>query len=190
MNERFARGFPILLLVLLAALTFWLNRLILAETPRGPERHDPDYIVERFKITRFDAGGNLQHTLVADRMEHFPDDDSTVVTTPHIVYHQQPLTEVFARKALMNRDGQEVDLMDNVRIVRHGTDDTPSTVMETGHLKIFPDEEKGHTDQPVVITQGLSVIRGKGLDLDNKTGVTVLRGRVNGTIHRNPIQSP
>ncbi len=190
MNERITAMAPLILLILLAAMTFWLNRLIQGDNPKGPQRHDPDYIVERFKVTRFDTTGKLQHTIVADRMDHFPDDDTTVVATPHLTYHQVPPTEVFARIALMSADGKEVDLVDNVRVVRHGAESAPATVMETRTLKVFPDDEKANTSQPVVITQGKSIINGTGLDLDNKTGITVLRGRVNGTIHRNQIPSP
>lgn len=190
MKERVVALFPLALLVLLAAMTFWLNRLIQADNPKGPQRHDPDYIVERFKVSRIDADGKRQHTIVADRMEHYPDDDTTVVTSPHMTYHQQPPTEIFARLALIGKDGKEVDLVDNVRVVRHGADQAPATVLETRTLKVFPDDEKGRTDQPVVITQGKSVLHGSGLDLDNKTGTSILRGRVTGTIHRNQTASP
>jgi len=42
----------------------------------------------------------------------------------------------------------------------------------------------------VVITQGMSVVRGSGLDIDNRTGISVLRGRVTGTLHRNRTDKP
>jgi hypothetical protein len=42
----------------------------------------------------------------------------------------------------------------------------------------------------VVITQGGSILRGSGLEFDNKTGVTVLRGRVTGTLHSNRTEKP
>jgi len=190
MKERAVAMVPIVLLALLAALTFWLNRMILADTPRGPERHDPDYIVERFKVSRFDAEGKLQHTIVAERMEHFPDDDTTVITKPHLTYHQPPPTDVYAKLALMSQNGKEINLVDDVRVVRQGTGGTPPTVLETRVLKVFPDDEKGLTDQPVAISQGKSVIHGSGLAIDNKAGLTVLRGRVTGTLYRNPSSSP
>lgn len=191
MMDRASSLFPLAMLVLLAALTFWLNRVIQDDNPRGPQRHDPDYWVERFQVRRFDVDGKLQHTVVAAKLLHYPDNDTTVVTTPHITYHQQPPTEIFARMGYIGKDGKEVDLVDDVRVVRHSVaGDAPATQLETRTLKIFPDAEKGHTDDPVVITQGKSIMKGSGLDIDNRSGITVLRGRVTGTLHRNRTETP
>jgi lipopolysaccharide export system protein LptC len=191
MMDRASSLFPLAMLVLLAALTFWLNRVIQDDNPRGPQRHDPDYWVERFEVRRFDIEGKLQHTVVAAKLLHYPDDDTTVVTTPHITYHQEPPTEIFARMGYIGRDGKEVDLVDEVRVVRHSAaGDAPATQLETRTLKIFPDAEKGHTNDPVLITQGKSIMKGSGLDIDNRSGITVLRGRVTGTLHRNRTETP
>lgn len=191
MKDRGASLFPLAMLVLLAALTFWLNRLIQDDKPRGPQRHDPDYWVERFEVRRFDIDGQLQHTLVAEKLVHYPDDDTTVVTAPHISYRRQPPSEVSARMAYVGRDGKEIDLVDEVKVIRHGTaDGSPATVLETATLKVFPDDEKARTRDPVVITRGNSIMRGSGLELDNKSGITVLHGRVTGTLHRNRTETP
>ena len=191
MKDRAASLFPLAMLLLLAALTFWLNRVIQGDNPRGPLRHDADYWVERFEIRRFDVDGKLQHTLVADKLLHYPDDDTTIVTAPHITYHQQPPSEILARMAYIGRDGKVVDLVDEVRVIRHGAEgDSAPTVLETRTLKVFPDDEKGHTGDPVVITQGNSVMNGTGLDIDNRSGITVLYGRVTGTLHRNRTETP
>lgn len=191
MKNRAASLFPLVMLLLLAALTLWLNRVIQGDNPRGPQRHDPDYWVERFEVRRFDIEGKLQHTLVAAKLLHYPDDDTTVVTTPHITYHQQPPTEVSARMGYIGKDGKEVDLVDEVRVIRHGAiGDSPPTVLETRTLKVFPDAERGTTNDAVVISQGKSVMRGTGLDIDNRSGITVLRGRVTGTLHRNRTETP
>jgi lipopolysaccharide export system protein LptC len=51
-------------------------------------------------VRRFDINGKLQHTLVADKLVHYPDDDTTIVRTrPHVTYHHQPPSEVSARMA-------------------------------------------------------------------------------------------
>ena len=191
MKDRAASLFPLVMLLLLAALTFWLNRVVQADNPRGPQRHDPDYWVERFEVRRFDPEGKLQHTMVADKLVHYPDDDTTIVTAPHITYHKHPLSEIFARMAYVGRNGREVDLVDEVRVLRRGAaGQSAPTLLETRTLKVFPDEERGSTNDPVVITQGKSVLNGTGLDIDNRSGITVLRGRVTGTFHRNRTETP
>jgi lipopolysaccharide export system protein LptC len=191
MNDRAAKIFPLFMLLLLAALTFWLSRVIQSDAPRGPLRHDVDYWAEGVKMLRFDINGTLQHTLTAEKLLHYPDDDTTIVTTPHLTYHRQPPVEIAARMAYIGRDGKEVDLVDDVRVTRHGaTGDAPSTTLETRTLKVFPDEEKGSTSDPVIITRGNSIMHGSGLEIDNSTGITVLRGRVSGTIHSNRTRTP
>ena len=191
MKDRSASLVPLTMLVLLAALTFWLSRLIEGDKPRAPLRHDPDYGVERFELRRFDLSGKLQHTLVGESLVHYPDDDTTIVKAPRLTYHQTAPTEISARMAHIGRDGKEVDLVDSVLVVRHAAsgDDAP-TQIETRSLKIFPDEERGNTSDPVTITQGRSVIRGQGMDIDNKTGVSVLRGRVKGTLYSKRTEKP
>jgi lipopolysaccharide export system protein LptC len=177
---------PLVMLLLLAALTFWLSQVIQGRTPRGPLRHDPDYWAERFVLRRFDINGSLQHTLVGEKVVHYPDDDTTIVTEPHLTYHQLPRIEAFARMAYLGPDGKEVDLVDEVKVIRHGaTDDLPPTVLETKALKVFPDEEKASSKDPVILTRGASVLRGTGFETDNSTGITVLHGRVTGTFHQN-----
>jgi len=191
MKDRAASLFPLAMLLLLAALTFWLNRVIQSDNPHGPLRHDPDYWAERFELRRFDIGGKLQHTLVAEKLLHYPDDDTTVVTAPHLIYHQQPPSEMSARMAYIGRDGKEVDLVGDVRVIRHAAvDGMPDTVAESRTLQVFPDDEKAHTDDPVVITQGRSVMRGSGGDIDNGSGISTLRGRVTGTLYRNQARKP
>ena len=191
MKDRFASLFPLAMLILLAALTFWLNRVIQGDNPRGPQRHDPDYWVERFEVRRFNLDGKLQHTLIADKLMHYPDDDTTIISAPRITYHQLPPTEVSARTAYVGRDGKEIDLVDTVRVTRQpSTAGASATVLETRALTVFPDEERARGRDPVVITQGRSVLHGTGLDVDNRTGMTVLHGRVTGTLHRNRTGTP
>ena len=191
MKNRGASLVPLAMLVLLAALTFWLSRVIEGDKPRGPQRHDPDYWVENFVVRRFDLDGKLQHTLVAKKLLHYPDDDTTIVTAPQLTYHQGAPADISARMAYVGADGKEIDLVDDVRVIRQGaTGDVPPSVLETRALKVFPDAEKGRTNAPVVITQGRSILRGSGLEFDNKTGVTVLRGRVTGTLHSNRTEKP
>jgi lipopolysaccharide export system protein LptC len=191
MKDRSASLLPMAMLVLLAALTFWLSRVIEGDKPRTPQRHDPDYSVERFQVRRFDPSGKLQHTLMAQKLVHYPDDDTTLVTGPHLTYHQNAPTEITARMAHIGADGKEIDLIDEVRVLRHGAsgDDVP-TQLDTRSLKVFPDEERGYTRDPVTITQGRSLIRGKGMEIDNKTGISVLHGRVTGTLYSKRTEKP
>jgi lipopolysaccharide export system protein LptC len=41
-----------------------------------------------------------------------------------------------------------------------------------------------YTITPVTITQGKSIIHGSRLEMNNKSGISVLHGRVTGTLYR------
>src|SRR5882672_5648262 len=64
------RLFPLLLMLSLAALSFWLERTVREEEGAHPSlrRHDPDYIIDNLKHTHFNAQGAVESTLVAAKM--------------------------------------------------------------------------------------------------------------------------
>jgi lipopolysaccharide export system protein LptC len=178
--------FPLLLLGLLASMTYWLE---MASRPVGSNdgklRHDPDYLVENFEVRRYGPEGALQHTLRATLMRHFPDDDSTIVTAPDLTYHRDPPTLVTAREALLDGKGEHVQLIDDVRVTRAGQAGKPTTVLLTSRIDAYPDEEIAQNDVPVTITQGKSNVSGSRMQVNNKTGIYILEGPVHGIFHRN-----
>ena len=178
--------FPLLLAGLLAAMTFWLERAVRPPMTGmdGKTRHDPDYLIDKLTVRRYGPEGLLQHTLHADHMRHFPDDDSTLVLKPKLTYHRSPETHVSAQKAYLDSGATHIKLVDDVVITRAGIN-KPATVLNTQVLEAFPDEETASTDAPVTITQGQSKVHGSGLRADNKISQYVLTGPVNGIFHRN-----
>lgn len=179
--------FPLILAGLLAGMSYWLEMASrpLGSGNDGKQRHDPDYFVENFQIRRFDAAGLLQNTLVADKMWHYPDDDTTVVSQPRLTYHRDPPTFVRAREGRIDSSGEHVELIDDVHIKREGKLGKPPTVLTTTRLDAYPDEEVAKTQVPVVIVQGLSRTTGNTMDANNKTGIYVLDGAVRGIYYRN-----
>ncbi len=181
---------PLVLLGFLAALTFWLKQAAqLGDFGDGAkQRHDPDFYVEQFSIRRYGEDGALLDTLVADKMLHFPDDDSTDVVAPRLTYQGQEATVVTANNAWLDKEGKHVRMTGDVRVVQSGGGDKPDTVMTTSVLYVTPDDKYAHTDAPVTITQGQTVVNGNGGSIDDKAKVAVLSGRVRGTIYRKQVQ--
>lgn len=188
MNTNTTTGlFPVVLMALLAGLTFWLDRATQPQddSRSGKHRHDPDFIVDNFQVRRFAADGTLQHTLVAKKMLHYADDESTEVAAPRLTYHRTPLLNITSNTAWLDKDGKHVRLNGDVHIVRDAVGGKPPTAMDTSVLHAVPDDEFAHTDAPVKITQGLTVLNGTGMESNNKTQISVLFGRTNGIIHNN-----
>jgi lipopolysaccharide export system protein LptC len=178
--------FPLVIVGLLAGMTFWLDMASQSPTTGtdGKSRHDPDYIVENFEVKRFDPRGDLQHTLRAASMQHYPDDDSTTIQAPHLTYHRQPPTLISAQTAHLDSEGKHVQLIKDVRVERVSLGDKPATVLTTVELDAFPDDEIATSKAPVTIVQGRSSISGIGLNANNKTSIYVLDGPVEGLFHR------
>jgi lipopolysaccharide export system protein LptC len=179
--------FQIAMMGLLAGLTFWLQRATDLRDGASDAllRHDPDYFVENFTVRRFDATGNLQNMLTAQKMVHYPDDDTTLVTEPRMAFLKgtRP-THLAARQGLIGSQGGEIVLVGDVRGVRAATTTDPETVFTTSRLTVFPDDELARTDAAVTLVQGGSVVRGVGMEADNKTQVYVLHGQVSSTIEK------
>ena len=179
--------FPIALMVLMVGLTFWLQRATELKDNFSDSliRHDSDYFAENFTVRRFAQTGGLQSTLVSKKMVHYPDDETSVLTEPVMTFFKGPRpTNLTAKQGLVGPDAREVALVGNVRGVRAATATDPEIVFTSTHLTVFPDDEVMRTTAAVTITQGASVVRGVGMEADNKTQVYQLLSQVNSTIEK------
>ncbi len=179
--------FPLMLVALLAVLTYWLQRAANPEDPvhKAENRHDPDYIIDNVNARSFDANGALKQSMLATRLTHFPDDDSTLVIQPQINYRSgEQTTEVRAEEANVTRDNKQVFLRGNVHMVRPPLADTPATVLQTDALTAYPDDDIVEGSVPVTIKRGMSVISGDRIHYNGKTSTAIMSGRVKGTFYQ------
>lgn len=186
MRQWSTAALPISILLVLAALTFWLRYATdLAETHGdGKHRHDPDFIVNDATLRKVSADGNLQYTLFADEIRHYPDDDSTELDRPKLVHLHptKPPVTISASHGRMGPKGERVDLREKVEVQRAATAEQPPLLVETPQLTVLTDEERAFTKSPVLITQGASWVRGVGMQVDNKLQTYLLESEVTGQI--------
>jgi lipopolysaccharide export system protein LptC len=179
------RLFPLLLMLALAGLTFWLELVVREEEGMRapPRRHDPDYIVDRLMHTRFSGQGVAESMLAAEKMLHYPDDDSTDLVGPRLVQTKanQPRVTVTADRATLSQDGEELFLYDNVLVVREAGAGQPETRMRTSFLQVARAQSVLRTDRDVVITEVDRVLSGRGMEYNNDSGQFYLRERVRGS---------
>lgn len=183
--QRLAEQAPLVLIAILAALTFWLERAVQssAREPGGASRHDPDYIVENLSAARMSEEGTALYTLSAARMLHYPDDDSTLLTEPRFVsYRSQraPVT-VTAKQAVVSSNGEHVYFQDDVRVVRAAYEEHSELVVRTSFLHVIPDRHLARTDRPVTISDAATTVTAVGLELNSETRVITLLSNVRGT---------
>lgn len=176
--------FPIILLALLAGLSFWLQKALdTGDAKRdGKQRHDPDAVAENFVIRRFDDTGKVKYRLTAPYLVHYPDDDSSELRSPVLISYRTdaPPVTLTARNAKVSAKGETIYLWDDVRLTRMATADRPEMVARMPDLTAQPDVGIAFTNSPVEITQGQSWIKGVGAHLDDNTSTLVLQSQVTG----------
>lgn len=188
-SDRITAALPLVLVAMLAVFTFWLDRLAqpAATGPSGANRHDPDYMVEGLTAMRMNQSGATAYTLSAKKMVHYPDDDTTLLTTPRLVSLEPgkaPIT-ITARQALVSSKGDNVYFQDDVHVTRAAFGDSSEMQMLTSYLHVIPDDRIAQTDRPVTITDAATTVTASGLELNSETRVLKLRGRVHGTYDPN-----
>ena len=191
-GDRITTVLPLILVGMLVAFTFWLDRLAqpVATGSGSLKRHDPDYTVEGLSAMRMSESGATRYTLSAAKMVHYPDDDTTLLTTPRLVNlgaTQAPVT-ITANQALVSSNGNDVYFQDNVRVARAAFGNSSELLLRTAYLHVIPDDNLAVTDHPVTITDAATTVTAAGLELNSKTRVLKLRGRVRGTY--DPNKSP
>jgi lipopolysaccharide export system protein LptC len=175
------RLFPLGLMLVLALLTFWLDRAVREDPaqPRG-RRHDPDYLVHNFTSTTFNRGGGAETVISAAQMRHFPDDDSTELLSPRVVQAKpaEPRFTVSADRGVLAREGDEIFLYDNVLLVREPDAQHPGTRMTTSFLHIVRDRSIVRTDREVTVVEGRRSLSGRGMEFNNDSRELVLHSDV------------
>ena len=173
--------FPLTLLLTLAALTFWLRYASELPDARrdGKFRHDPDYIVTDSKLRKLDSNGSLQYTLHTAEIRHFPDDDTTEFTKPQLVSQnaKKPTVTISAERGRATEKGEQIDLYDNVQILRAATAKDEGMTAYMSELTAFPEEDRAFTKSPVLITKGRSWLKGVGMQANTRTQTYVLESQ-------------
>lgn len=193
-HARSAYIFPLVLLSLMALLTFWISRSVQPTAAKidGSSRHDPDYIVNNFVTTQTDINGDLRYKLAAVEMKHFPDDDSTILQRPRYTQFavDKPYTQVEGLRGYVSSNGEQVEVVDNVRVVRQAFEEKGEMTVDTDYLKILPNEEIVQTPSPVVIRQApKTVIYATGMVYDKKSRTVTLLNKVKAHYEKPVIQS-
>jgi lipopolysaccharide export system protein LptC len=186
------RLFPILMMLALALLTFWLERAV-REEPTHPslKRHDPDYIVSNFTVTVYNKEGAAESMLSAARMVHYPDNDTTELEAPRVVQAKprQPRMTARAERGALSSDGSEIFLYDNVLLVREASAERPEARMTTSFLHVLRDRSLVRTDRDVLIQEAERSLSGRGMDYRNDSSQLVLHSNVRGRFAAQPAEN-
>jgi len=176
---------PLLVMAMLALGTWWLVENTPVSSGPGvaaPLRHEPDYSMRQFTVLRFARDGSLRTKIEGDVAHHYPDTDTLEVDNPRIraVAADGTVTLASARRALVNGDGTEAQLLDSAHVVREATPTEEAVDFRSEFLHLFVNTERVRTHLPVRVRQGTTDVQASAMEYDNLARVVELKGRMRG----------
>jgi lipopolysaccharide export system protein LptC len=155
-----------LVLLALAGASAWLVDRIDQSEPRAArsESHEPDSYMEGFTRTAMDERGHVKTRLYADRMFHYPDDDSTRLARPRIeILDDGPPWYAAAETGFVDAKGEVVLLHGEVRIWREDAAGGRAIEVITTRMRVLPTTRYAETDDPVTLMTPESVTHAVGM---------------------------
>lgn len=182
MQTRLTSFLPIILMLALAGLTYFLDRWVQPPAPAldGKNRHDPDYFIEHFEAVRYNTDGTPRYRLFAERLLHYPDDDSSDLSATRLISYRQNASPVTlsGKAARVTQNGKRVDLHENVEVTRPDSGSHGTLRVRTSALTVYPDDEYATTRAAVVIDTDRLHMTGTGMDFDQRKRTFKLHSKV------------
>lgn len=183
---------PILILALIAALSAWVFRQATEPPAReaAVQGHQPDAFATDAVLSSYTADGNLEYRLWAERMQHYPDDDSTELTQPYSeLYREQgPPWRIEADHGWLSSGGEEVRLRGDVEIHRAASPTNKPTDAYSDTLTLWPQRDYAATDDKITYVTTDLRVDAVGMRAQLDTGELELLSQVRG-VHTPPEQT-
>jgi len=169
-----------------AALSGWLlyqGQDILAERA-APSPHGPDLFVDGMDLRVLGEDGHVHYRVQSIRMEHYPYDDHSELTTPdmQLFSNQQIAWNAHAERGRVTDDGNTVWLIGRVEIDRPPQSGQRPLRVETSDLLVKPQTDTAETREAAVIESGAYRIEGVGMLANLRENRLDLRSKVRGRI--------
>ena len=179
--------FPALLTLiaaLLVAVGYWNIRpesFMQLPAPTTGETPPIDFYVINARTVQFQPDGKRHYELTAERMEHITATDLSLLTRPDLLaYRGTELPwHVRSDRGEVGPQGEEVELIDNVRVERTDAKGRP-TILTTSRLTVFPEKDYAQTRQPVRIEAANGVTTARGMKAYLNEGRMLLLSNVRG----------
>ncbi|QDC50578.1 LPS export ABC transporter periplasmic protein LptC [Candidatus Methylopumilus universalis] len=183
MINRFSVLFPIFFAAILAFISYWVQVSVENESEKRGNKlsNSPDYFLTNFKTIQTESNGSIHFILSANEMTHFAQDDTTRLKKPLFIRYKNnlPSSKIEGRIGLVSTNGEEVQIIDNVKVIRLETETKPKMELFTDQLTVLPNKDQAFTKRPVRITQDpKTVVNAIGMNYDKKNGIMTLLGKV------------
>lgn len=183
---RYGLLFPLALALLLGGLTAWLERISHVETESVQlNPNEPQYEMHVLSGKRYDAAGNLQESLHAERAWQLPEQKNVFLQQADLqrYQHGERQYRVTAASARYQTDSKQVFFEQGVLLKKDATATQPDGEIRTQRLIVDTQTETARTDAPVNFRYGASSGSAKGMTYNHQTGRLDLPAQVKAIIH-------
>lgn len=182
MIDRLRSWLPLLPLMLLLGATYWLNLQVQSpESDTGKNlRHDPDYIIDNFTATTLDEKGKIRFVMSANKMLHYPDDDTTLLEAPQLASYtaEHPPMRMTALNGEISHKGDEIFLRNDVTIVRPAYAKQSELTFKTNYLHVLPNKDMADSNLAVSLVDARTNLNALGMELNYKTHIVKFLSQV------------
>ena len=180
--QQLREWFPLLPLLFLLATTYWLNQQVQPLPPKssGARPQDPDFVISEIAAITYNERGLPRFVLAADKVSHYPVNDSTILDEPRLtsLYADRPPVYTSAREGEVSSNGDEIFLRGDVKLVRFSGATQSEMSFTTDYLHVIPDRDVADTHSPVTIMDAHNIVHAVGMQLDNNSRVIKLLSQV------------
>lgn len=173
-----------LIALLLVAVGYWNIRpeSFMQQAPAAQGTESPiDFYVINSRTVQYQPDGKRSYELSAEKVEHVKASDVSLLTRPDLhSYRGSELPwHVTSDRGEVGPQGEEVELIDNVRIERNDAKGRP-TIVTTSRMTVFPEKDYAETRQPVRIVAANGVTTATGMKAYLNEGRMLLLSNVRG----------
>ena len=181
MIERGSLWLPLAILLVLAGLSFWIERTVQLPVNGGDNGHaDPEGIMENFNALRTNLDGQPQYRLSARRLKHYSNSKLTELEAPRFTQldARSGGVVVQARNATVSPDGKEIDLVGDVQVDSQNQPGKQAMSLRTARLLVFPDQNLLRAPGSVQVSDAALSLTAGAMEYRTDRRTIKLTGRV------------
>jgi lipopolysaccharide export system protein LptC len=181
MSARGSLWLPLVVLLLLAGLSYWIDSVVQAPANiRQTTQSSPEGIMENFEALRTDVAGHPQYRLSAKRLKHYTGTKRTEMESPHLVQLSAQTGEIdtTARQATVSPDGDEVDFQGDVVVVRAAQPGQSVMTLRTARLLAYPNRNLLRAPGTITVHDDMLDLRAGAMEYRANQRTIELTGRV------------
>lgn len=156
-----------IVILAVASWVHWQGNQLDNTVSRQQQRHnEADFFMLNAVTTQFNSMGEIDHSLKANEIRHFPVNNFTNATNPDMTFFHTDGTawDIRAEQGRMTENNNIIDLWDNVVLTRNTPPNKLS--LKTIKLTIIASENLARTNEDVTIIDNSTRINATGMEAD------------------------